>query len=188
MTCQRCGQQMQKARKYCSRPCRDAAASRKVGTECSSCATYFLVSPSHAGKVKFCSAECRTTGQTTLVGCEECGGSFRIKPYRTGTARFCSVACKASNMDFGITPELERLRRSAEYRLWRTAVFVRDDYTCQFCRQRGGYLEADHIKTFAHHPDLRFNVDNGRTLCQGCHRKTPTFGGRSRRLAFVKGY
>jgi 5-methylcytosine-specific restriction endonuclease McrA len=91
-------------------------------------------------------------------------------------------------MDRGITPELERIRRSAEYRAWRAAVFERDDFTCQDCGKRGGYLEADHIKTFAHHPDLRFELSNGRTLCQPCHRKTPTFGGRSRVTAFSKGF
>jgi 5-methylcytosine-specific restriction endonuclease McrA len=41
-------------------------------------------------------------------------------------------------------------------------------------------LQADHIKPFAHHPELRFDVNNGRTLCVPCHRKTDTYGGRSR--------
>lgn len=63
-----------------------------------------------------------------------------------------------------------------EYRLWREAVFRRDDFTCQSCSIRGGALEADHIKPWNAYPDLRYDVTNGRTLCQGCHRATPTFG------------
>lgn len=69
-----------------------------------------------------------------------------------------------------------RIRVSAEYKEWRAAVFKRDDHTCQICGKRGGKLEADHIKPFAIFPELRFDVDNGRTLCEDCHRKTPTWG------------
>ena len=63
-----------------------------------------------------------------------------------------------------------------EYRLWREAVFERDDFTCVCCGQRGGNLNADHIKPYSTHPELRYAIDNGRTLCLECHKITPTFG------------
>ena len=44
-------------------------------------------------------------------------------------------------------------RNSPRYREWRTAVFVRDGYTCQHCGQRGGKLNAHHIKPFARYPE-----------------------------------
>jgi hypothetical protein len=72
----------------------------------------------------------------------------------------------------GITPLLMKLRRSQEYKLWRTAVFERDNYTCIWCGDdKGGNLEADHIQEFAYYPELRFAIDNGRTLCKKCHNQ-----------------
>lgn len=69
------------------------------------------------------------------------------------------------------------LRRSLEYKLWREAVFSRDNFTCIWCGDnRGGNLEADHIKPFCNYPELRFAIDNGRTLCKDCHKKTETWG------------
>src|SRR5688572_6929542 len=56
-----------------------------------------------------------------------------------------------------------------EYKDWRRAVFGRDNFTCQICRERGGRLEADHIKPFFLFPELEHSVDNGRTLCHSCH-------------------
>jgi 5-methylcytosine-specific restriction endonuclease McrA len=77
----------------------------------------------------------------------------------------------------GIKPIHHRIRHSWQYRLWRTLIFKRDNYICQECgRTRGGRLEADHIKVFSLHPESRFDLNNGRTLCIECHRKTPTWG------------
>lgn len=82
----------------------------------------------------------------------------------------------------GITTENDKIRKSLEYRLWREAVFKRDNYTCVWCGQKGGRLNADHIKSFAVHPELRLEIDNGRTLCLPCHKKTSTYG-RKRKMA-----
>ena len=80
----------------------------------------------------------------------------------------------------GITSINEKIRKSLEYKQWRTSVFERDNYTCQLCGNRGNILNADHIKPFAYFPELRLKTDNGRTLCISCHKKTDTFMGRVR--------
>ena len=76
----------------------------------------------------------------------------------------------------GITPINKKIRSSREYKLWRRAVFERDNFMCIWCGEIGGKLNADHIKPFALFPELRFAIDNGRTLCEDCHKTTETFG------------
>ena len=75
----------------------------------------------------------------------------------------------------GTTLQFRFLRKSNQYKLWRDAILKRDNYTCIWCGLKEG-LEADHIKPFAYFPELRFAIDNGRTLCHSCHRKTHTYG------------
>lgn len=88
---------------------------------------------------------------------------------------------KSSFWKGGLVEKNLIIRNSLEYRFWREAVFKRDDWTCVACKIRGGKLNADHIKPFAWFPELRFAIDNGRTLCVECHRKTDTYGGKKRR-------
>ena len=77
----------------------------------------------------------------------------------------------------GVSKENKLIRASTKYRLWREAVFKRDNYTCQICGERGVRIQADHIKPFALFPEERFSIENGRTLCIMCHTSTETFGG-----------
>lgn len=61
-------------------------------------------------------------------------------------------------------------RKSKEYADWREKIFKRDNYTCQCCgNNSGGNLTAHHILNFSSFEDLRFDVDNGITLCNECH-------------------
>ena len=87
----------------------------------------------------------------------------------------------------GISPIQQIIRGSLEYKLWREAVFERDDWTCMWCGARNGngkavILQADHIKPFSLYPELRFAIDNGRTLCVPCHKTTVTYGGKALKI------
>ena len=63
-----------------------------------------------------------------------------------------------------------------KYLDWQRSVFKRDNWECQFCRKHGAILHADHIKSWFLFPRLRFDINNGRTLCPSCHAKTHSYG------------
>jgi 5-methylcytosine-specific restriction endonuclease McrA len=77
------------------------------------------------------------------------------------------------NWKGGRKSERHRLMERKEYKEWRTAVFKRDNYTCQKCGIRGGTLCAHHIFSWEIAPEARYEVSNGVTLCVGCHN--PSF-------------
>ena len=99
-----------------------------------------------------------------------------------GKPQLWSRGKKNCNWKGGITPFNKQIRQSLEYKLWRTAVFERDNYTCIWCGKRGVILNADHIKPFSQYPELRFAIDNGRTLCINCHSKTDTYKGKLNKI------
>lgn len=56
------------------------------------------------------------------------------------------------------------------YKDWRKKVYTRDNHQCQWpgCNQKKR-LNAHHIKSWAQYPGLRFDVNNGITLCRLHH-------------------
>jgi len=71
----------------------------------------------------------------------------------------------------GISKESHLIRCGIEFRLWREAIFARDNWICQKCDTRGGTLHPHHILNFADYPEVRFAIDNGITLCKKCHKE-----------------
>ena len=60
---------------------------------------------------------------------------------------------------------------------WKKQILKRDDYTCQICKIRGGKLQVDHIKAYCIcTEDEKWHINNGRTLCFECHKKTKSYG------------
>jgi hypothetical protein len=83
-----------------------------------------------------------------------------------------------------IREKAAKIRNSAQYRLWRNQVLERDKRRCVLCKSKqnkanGIRLEVDHILPFMLYPEKMFDLDNGRTLCSSCHRKTGTYGNSS---------
>lgn len=101
----------------------------------------------------------------------------------------------AHNWKGGVHPINVHVRNSSQMRVWKRKVKERDNYTCIFCMETKGRIEADHIiplsaiiekLKFEHgiedlykkamKYELLWDINNGRTLCFSCHQKTDTYG------------
>lgn len=171
-------------------------ASKKIVKSCVQCGAEFSVYPYRKDTAMCCSRKCaaiRTlTGRTVSRATRD-----KIRKAHLGKAASPEVREKLRqihlaraplmsgelnwNWNGGSSKAYKRGYKASAYRTWRGGVFVRDDYTCQGCKQRGGYLTAHHIKSFAHYPDLRYDISNGLTLCEPCHIQTDNYGGRGKR-------
>lgn len=68
----------------------------------------------------------------------------------------------------GITSIMTKIRKSNNYQIWKELVYQRDGYKCRLCLNNKK-INAHHNRTFSEFPELRFNIDNGITLCKECH-------------------
>lgn len=63
----------------------------------------------------------------------------------------------------------QRNRMFPGYKRFTQDIFKRDDYTCQYCNQRGGKLNAHHIVPASIDINLVMEPSNVITLCHDCH-------------------
>jgi hypothetical protein len=74
------------------------------------------------------------------------------------------------NWKGGITPENHAIRNSLTYKEWRKTVFERDGFKCKIANADCVHeVHAHHILRFSEYPELRFDVNNGITLCKNHH-------------------
>ena len=135
---------------------------------CQYCGKEWDCDPRNFARNKFCSDSCASkshpSGRTGKVGGQHQKDMVRLKLSGKNHWNWAKNRTKAL--------ENHRIRGLVEIKNWRNKIFIRDNYTCQSCKQHGGYLEAHHIKSWAKYPKLRFIVSNGITLCRSCHLKT----------------
>jgi hypothetical protein len=150
---------------------------------CKGCFVEFYASPSR-DNAEFCSRGCANRVKKTnkpLI-CAWCGDEFYVSAsqQRLRNRVCCSNSCHGfffaargdkNKLWRGGTSKINTvIRQSPGGQAWRKSVFGRDDFTCQKCHKRGGYIQAHHIKPFSKFPELRFDISNGITLCKACHR------------------
>lgn len=170
-----------------------------ASVRCKVCKEKFNVVPSRtvAGpqKAKFCSLKCRgiwysrhCRGKNNpryqsgirVLNCERCGKKFRKRKTEAISIfrkrKFCSPECakhgqiRLAGKAHPLFKENSRRKdRRGKHGAWARAVISRDKATCQRCGARGVELHAHHIKPFHSHPEHRWDLDNGQTLCYRCH-------------------
>lgn len=156
---------------------RDKNGRRVVERICLFCKNKFYVPPcmiKTTGKhrAKFCSKKCNAYVNGFLKG-NNIGNGEKNGRWKGGVTRLSG-----------------RMRSLKIYADWRKNIFERDNYTCVLCGHKSnGDIEADHIVPSALIVSLYkietmeevkkcvplWDINNGRTLCKECHRKTPTY-------------
>ena len=99
--------------------------------------------------------------------CIECGK--RLSSYSSKRCKKCTPRGKDSHVWKGGLRGKDYIERRRFRNSMQKLVFERDNYTCQLCWERGGKLQVDHIQSWAEYVELRFSMDNCRTLCMDCH-------------------
>ena len=64
----------------------------------------------------------------------------------------------------------KRDMQNGEIRKWTKQVYERDNYTCKCCSHKGGKLNAHHLNSWNIYKETRFDINNGITLCESCHK------------------
>ena len=192
------------AKKFCSRKCKKLSQFKYTDLICEVCNVTKKIKRSRLN-ARFCSIKCKYIWWKTRVVSEYTRN--KLSESLTGLPKSEEHRKKITerfrtNIKYGKEHPAWRggmkiglaIRTSKQNVRWREAVFKRDNYTCQLCRIRGVYIEADHIKPLsiivrennitsmddARKCELLWNIDNGRTLCKECHSKTDTFKGKCR--------
>jgi len=156
------------------------------------CGKGFDVLPYRAATAKFCSYECRGdwrrinyrgeanprwTGGKRSKKCQGCGVTMEWSGEPISTFRkrkFCTKAC-ADEHGFRYSGEQHpnwtggNRKRPNQQAAWAAQVISRDKATCRTCGAVGVELHAHHVKPYKDHPELRWQVSNGLTLCARCH-------------------
>ena len=160
---------------------------------CQQCGQGFTVRASRADKAKFCSLKCRGAwrtanfrgeenpnwkgGERKPKACKHCGQLFKqgSLPLITFQRRqFCSKACADAGGKRYSGEQHPRWKggtrdRPSEQHAWSERVINRDKATCRTCGAQRVELHAHHIKAYKDHPELRWKLSNGITLCAPCH-------------------
>jgi len=94
--------------------------------------------------------------------CSKCGSKISTGSIK-GLCRTCYFIERKENCN--------RIYSLDQYKIWRTSVFEKFNYTCCMCGKHG-YMNAHHIYPKRDFPEKVFDINNGITLCSSCHEKT----------------
>jgi 5-methylcytosine-specific restriction endonuclease McrA len=157
-----------------------------VTRECKQCGTPFTIhiaQTKRPGDGRYCSRSCARRGSPTktkaspIVECVTCGKRFNkyqaeIKK-NVGSKHFCSPNCWYSfnqRDNHYLWQGGQDGRMSLDGRLWRKKILARDRGLCRICLSPRR-VEAHHILSFTTHPETRWELSNGITLCRDCHKQ-----------------
>lgn len=113
-----------------------------------------VICPNHKDNIVMLSVDSLKAGKS----CKYCGVENR-----SGENHYRWIGGKEAYDD--------RYRNSNDYKEWRLSVYSRDGFSCRRCNRAKVQLNAHHILNFYKFKDLRYEISNGITFCEKCHRE-----------------
>lgn len=145
---------------HCSKSCGNKTQRNRISLTCSYCSTIY----------------------------ERTASSVYWAKKRGSKNSFCSIKCKRLHNVGEKAPIYKKDRTkikdqnkserwSKRMKEWRLCVYERDKYSCQMCGCKSSsgnavVLNSHHIVKFSVSNKKKFDIRNGITLCESCHKKT----------------
>lgn len=152
---------------------------KKIDIKCIGCSKIITL-PSYIAKVrKFCSRECvflfregknHPNYKGGFPNCLDCG-----KQLTNYNAKRCQLHSKVRELHPQWIEDRTQIKKQEERnnpndKQWKYAVYKRDNFKCKIGNSDcNGRIEAHHILSWRDYPELRFNINNGITLCLAHH-------------------
>lgn len=123
---------------------------------------------------------------TTVKKIKKLCGGCKIKRdlsfFKTRLTRLCVDCQKSKEYQKRITrPAAKNKKADTD---WALKVKERDGFKCVYCG-KDKYLNSHHIFS-RKHQGLRWDLENGITLCSGCHNFSTTFSAHKTPVEFVE--
>lgn len=118
------------------------------------------------------------SGKTTSCGCYQ-----KEKAREVLEKHYHTFKLPTGKDHYNYNPNLtqgDRINRRSlpQYSRWRTKIYVRDEYTCKTCGLKKRNLNAHHLDGWNWATNKRFDLNNGITLCEQCHKEFHNIYGR----------
>jgi len=160
----------ERIQKTCSRKCGSIIQIASSVKFCEQCGKPFKIRDFDKNSHSYCSTKCYhkgAKGQRRSIGTE-------FKKGHTVRGGFETQFKKGPEHHLwkgGISGAESSVRRTIQYKEWAQSVYRKDGWKCQECgiHCESNNIIAHHIKAFSDYPELRFNPENGTTLCRSCH-------------------
>jgi hypothetical protein len=89
----------------------------------------------------------------------------------------CQIIATSGKNHYNWRNDLSKKDRVARRSLkensdWIQEILKQDNYKCQICnKEKSGHLNAHHLESYHWCKELRFDLNNGVTVCDACHMK-----------------
>ena len=134
---------------------------RQHSERCGSKGSYYILCECECGIVKYVNLQDLKYGKSKSCGC------WNDEVRKEAWSKENNPSW---NPDLTDEDRLDK-RNLEDYREWRTKIYERDNYDCQICDNHGGVLNAHHLDGWKWCKERRYDVSNGVTLCESCHKE-----------------